>query len=752
MASTRILIGLVALAWCTSGVQFAIASGDVGEILNSYCIDCHGRHSRKADLDLRPLADSLERSPLRALRAARERLARGDMPPEDEDQPTPAERTALINAISAELVRREPLVTAGRPTLRRMNRVEYRNSVYELVGVHVEAKSSLPADDIGDGFDHIGDVLSMAPTLLEKYLDVAERIALKAWPDTGAAFSLNAEGEELKIRGGGRSDRGGAHVWSAGAAYVECELPRGGQYRISFRAFGDQAGDEPVKVAVRGERDSYVFFDIPERRAEPGARTSTVQLEGGPRRLGVEFLNDYFDETKPQGERDRNLHVLSILIEGPLDHVEPTRATVMLAGEAPELRDFVRALLARAFRRPVSESEVVEFVGRVERAIGEGATWPHTARAAVTAALVDPRFLFHVEPDAAVGGPDRDLDGFELAARLSSFLWRSMPDAELTAAAASGAILSAEGLRAAVDRLLDDPRSMTIAEEFAQQWLFVRSVDEKQLDPMLFPGVDGPLLADMRAETTLFVDAILRDGRPVPELLTADWTFLNARLAHHYGIEGIEGDWLRRVRLGDARVRGLLGHGSVLVATSNPTRTSPVKRGKWVLEAILDAPPPPPPPGVPQLPEGSSDGSRQSLRAMLERHRADPNCAGCHRQMDAIGLALEPLDAVGRWRTHDGETRIETAGDLPDGRRFDGPHELAAMLAGDPALVRSVVRHLFVYALGRALREDDQLIVDRICREVGPRPSFRTIVHGIVASDQFRRRSPPTAVAEESAR
>ncbi|MBL9120454.1 MAG: DUF1592 domain-containing protein [Phycisphaerae bacterium] len=695
--------------------------------------------------------DNPSSATLRSLRLARDRIVSGEMPPEDEAQPSEAERKAMASAISAELRRREPAVRAGRPTVRRLNRVEYRNSVHELLGVDVEVRSALPADDVGEGFDHIGDVLSMAPTLLEKYLDVAERAALRAWPDTGAAFEASASGTELKLRGGGQVNQAGANVWSAGAAYIECELPRDGLYRVTFRAFGDQAGEEPVKVAVRDERLRLAHFDIPERRREPGTRTTSVTLTGGVQRIGIEFLNDYYDESRPQGDRDRNLHVLSIGVIGPIDHVEPTAVVRALAGDAPSLPEFVRALLGRAFRRPPDEKAVLEFVARVVSAAGPQATWPQQARAAITSVLVDPRFLFHIEADAPVGGGDRDLDGHELAARLASFLWRSMPDGDLALEAQRGSLATVEGVWQAADRLLDDPRSIAIAEQFAQQWLFIRSVDERQPDPTLFPGVDGRLLADMRAETTLFVDALLREDRPVTELLTADWTFLNGRLADHYGIGGVDGDWLRRVRFGQARVRGLLGHGSVLVATSNPTRTSPVKRGKWVLEAMLDAAPPPPPPGVPLLPEVAHDAGRPSVRAMLERHRADPACAGCHRQMDAIGLALEPLDAVGRWRTHDGETPIETVGDLPDGRRFDGPHELAAILARDPALIRSLVRHLLVYALGRPLREEDQLVVDRITRELDEKPTFRQVVRGIVASDQFRRRSPADESASASA-
>lgn len=727
------------------------AGEGLGPSVDAFCTGCHGALSRKAGLDLRPLVTSPGDAPLRTLRLARDHLRRGDMPPEGEEAPAAAERQAMIDAIGAELRRREPGVTAGRPTLRRLNRVEFRNSVRELLGVDVDTASELPPDDVGEGFDHIGDVLSMPPILLEKYLDVAERAALKAWPDEGEPFVLDAKGTQLKLRGGGRVEANGAHVWSAGAAYVDCELPREGTYRVTFSAFGDQAGDQPVQVAVRDARVRLATFDIPERRGAPGTRSAVVPLRGGQQSVGVEFLNDFYDESRPEGQRDRNVQILSIRIEGPVDSGGPTQAAAALAGSERTTTSFVRGLLRRAFRRPPSDAEVAAFAQRADKAAGADATWPQRARAALTMALVDPRFLFHVEADASPGAGDRDLDGHELAARLASFLWRSLPDAALDAAAERGDLASPEGLRREADRLVDDPRSLAFAEEFAQQWLFIRSVPDRQLDPALFPGVDAALLADMRAETTLFVDTLLREDRPLSELFDADWTFLDARLARHYGIEGVDGDWLRRVRIGDARVRGLLGHASVLVATSNPTRTSPVKRGKWVLEAMLDAAPPPPPPGVPLLPDVAHDAGRDALRTMMERHRADPACAGCHRQMDAIGLALEPLDAVGRWRTRDGDHEIDATGDLPDGRRFDGPRELSAILAKDPAVARSIARHLLVYALGRALREEDQLAVDRIVREAGERPTFRSIIRGIVAGDQFRRRSPPESDSQDDA-
>jgi len=326
-----------------------------------------------------------------------------------------------------------------------------------------------------------------------------------------------------------------------------------------------------------------------------------------------------------------------------------------------------------------------------------------------------------------------------------------MPDPALIAAAANGGLATADGVRRAADRLLDSPRSIALAERFGRQWLQVAGLDRRQPDPALLPGLAPAeielLLGDLEGETTLFLDALLREGLPIGELLDADWTFLNERLARHYGIAGavggLDGGYLRRVDLRGARPPGLFGHGSVLLATSNPSRTSPVKRGKWVLESLLDSPPPPPPPGVPTLPERRAAGDRETAREQLARHRADPNCAGCHVRMDQIGLAFESLDPVGRRRAADGDAPLDIAGMLPDGRAFDGPEALARIVRDDPAFRRSLVKHLFVFALGRGLVADDEATVDRLARQLPADASLRDLVRAIVSTDQFRRRSAP---------
>lgn len=715
----------------------------VAAAIDKYCLHCHSGALPKGGVSLDSLVEADGAAGTATLRSVRDRLQRRDMPPAGKDRPDEGTYLSLVDALNQAIDRRAEAASPGRPTLRRLNRIEYRNSVRDVTGIDVPAEAVLPADDVGEGFDHIGDVLSMSPVLLEKYFDLAERVALRAWPDAVEPRVDRRPGGDLEVRGGGRAHGDVAVVWSAGAAVAAFEAPRGGTYRIRLEVCGDQAGSEPVKVAVSVDRKRVAHFDVPERRDSPGTRSCEAALDAGKASIAVEFLNDFYDESLPQGRRDRNLLVRAITLEGPMDEAPPTAEVLSMAGASPSPLDFVAALLRRAYRRDVHEGECRAVLDRVLSALPDEAPFPLIARTAIVAALVDPRFLFRVEADPPDGAESRALDGFELATRLSYACWSAPPDDELLADAAAGALADEAGLLHALRRMLDDPRSLALAEHFGQQWLLIRAVETREPDPRLFEGVGPHLLADMKAETTLFVDRMLRDDRPIRELLLADWTFLNARLASHYGVPGVDGDWMRLVRVGSLRVPGVLGHGSVLVATSNPTRTSPVKRGKWVLEAIMDAPPPPPPPGVPVLPERGAPGGDGSMREMLARHRADPSCAACHARMDALGLALEPLDAVGRERlTIDGEP-IDARATLPDGRAVDGPRELATVLANDPALIRSVVRHLYVYALGRGMTEEDEAIVDRMARSLEADASLRDVLEAIVVSKAFRWRAGP---------
>lgn len=719
---------------------------DLAASLERWCVDCHAEDAPEGGLDLSSLAAEPAAAPASVLRRVRDRLSRQDMPPLDDPGPRPDPETyrALVDTANAELDRRAAGATPIPPALRRLNRVEYRNSIFDLLGVDVDAEAILPADDVGEGFDSIGAVLSMSPLALEKYLSIAERVAIEAVPMEPAVSARRREGSALKVVGGGRAEDRGALLWSRGSAEHDFELPRPGRYRIRFGGWGMQAGPDPVRVAVvagTAPRRIIEEFDLPETRDDPGERETEAVLDVEQSTIGVAFINDFYDKTLPPGEQDRNLVVTFLEVEGPLDEVRPTPQILRMRRAGPEREAFARELARRAFRRPADDATVAALldaaVDAEDRADAE--------RAMIARALVDPRFLFRFEADPPPG-ESRPLDGYELATRLSYFLWATSPDERLLEAAASGALDQEDALRREVDRLIDSPRSIALAERFGQQWLHISALERRMPDPELLdrpsPLETALLLEDLKGQTTLFLDAMLREDLPAEDLLAAEWTYLNERLARHYGIGGVRGAHLRRVETGDLRPPGLLGHGSVLVATSNPSRTSPVKRGKWVLESLLDSPPPPPPPDIPTLPDRRAPGDRETAREQLARHRADPACISCHERMDEIGLAFEGFDAVGRLRLADGAAAIDAAGRLPDGRSFDGPWELAAVLREDPGFRRSLVKHLMVYALGRGLAGDDEATVDHIARTM-PGASLRELVKAIVATDQFRRRSSP---------
>jgi hypothetical protein len=449
---------------------------------------------------------------------------------------------------------------------------------------------------------------------------------------------------------------------------------------------------------------------------------------------------------------------------------EPWRAAVVhLAGRAwrrpltpDEGRSLVRAVEAAAAAESAAGEPPARDAGDAARA--PGGIDPRRLRIGITAILAHPRFLYRLEADP-VDAPVRTLDGAELATRLSLLIWSSVPDEALTTSAADGDLGTAEGRRRAVDRMLRDPRSLALSEHFAAQWLRIRALEDRRPDADRFPGVDASLREAMRMETVLLFDALLREDRPVSELLTTRDTFVNEALARHYGIPGVRGPHMRRVSLDGLRAGamsavhgagaidasggpaglGVLRHASILLTTSNPTRTSPVKRGKWVLESLLDDPPPPAPAFVPALPRDGEPTEHESLRDLLEQHRADPTCAACHRRMDPLGFALEPFDAVGRPRAQADGVPVDASAELPDGTRFDGPAGLRDLLVGArrPDLVRSLLRHLATYALGRGLDPADDAWIEPALARLPADPTIRALLLAVVESPPFRHRFAP---------
>ncbi len=714
--------------------------------LATYCAECHSGESPEGEFSI----ESAARAPIDALddwREIRRELHARRMPPRKALRPPDDERAALLSELEQFLARHAPPIDPGTVTLRRLNRNEYRNSVRDLCGVEFDAQGHLPPDEVGYGFDSIADVLSMPDILFERYVDAAQAICERAIlvhdpanpPTRRFADAELLHTEKFMPRNGSWS------LYSNGFVGAQFEVPRRATYVLRALAWAQQAGTEPARMEFRLDGRVVADHDVLAEKGAPGAYETRVTLEPGERRFEAWFVNDFYLPDEPdKSRRDRNLYVEQLELIGPLDVPLATEfQRRLLAGDRPA-RDVIAELARRAWRRPVSSDEVdallalsAESVSREER-----------VRAALEALLCSPHFLFRVEqdpPDAAPGSV-RALNGFELATRLSYLVWSSAPDDALLAAAESGALLDEAGRARELSRLLRDPRASELTRNFASQWLQLRQLEHVTPDAERFADFDDALRESMRAETELLFESVLREQRPLRDLIDPDFTFLDERLARHYGLDGVRGARHERVRLDSAQraVRGgLLQQASVLTVTSNPTRTSPVKRGKWVLETLLGSPPLAPQPGVDSLDESSEAARAASLRERLALHRADPSCAVCHDRMDNLGFALEHYDPIGRWREHDGGFPIDASGEFEDGQTFVGAELLERRLARDPAFARCVLEKLSVYALGRGLGPADQAALDAAQARLGADPTLVDALRAVVELDAFRMRTVP---------
>jgi len=727
----------------------------VAPVLAAHCLDCHSAAEAEGGLVLEGAgpADVLAEPGL--WRAVRERVALGEMPPADAaSRPAPAEVAAVVSWLDAALgpPPAPPPVRAGDPgrvTLRRLTRGEYDRTVRDLLGVHLRPSADFPADEVGYGFDRIGDVQSVPPLLMEKYLAAAEAVADEAI-QIAAPVARTVEAEDAIREGRGGTRGGFAWLVTVGAFSFDVEVPVAGDYLLRARVAGDQAGSDPVRLAFRVDGRDRARRDVEATVDAPGVYEARVRLAEGKRRIGVAFLNDYYrPQHEDPAERDRNMAVDWLSIAGPDPVPPPPESHRRLIPREPAGADDVRpaarealaTFLRRAWRRPVTEAEVERHVDLVALAVSEGDPFARGIQLAVTAALVSPHFLFKVELDPEPDDPGavHPVSEVELATRLSYFLWSSCPDAELLDLAEAGR-LRAE-LEAQTTRLLDDPRATALTEEFAGQWLQLRRLEEASPDPGTYPTFDEELRRAMRVETEMVFEAVMREDRSVLDLVGGRFTFVNERLARHYGIEGVRGPRYRRVALPPERA-GVLTHASVLTVTSNPTRTSPVRRGKWILETLLDDPPPPPP-GVDDLPERHPDGSDAplTLRERLDLHRRAPACAVCHDRLDPLGFGLERFDGVGALRTEEAGRPIDAAGELPGGARFEGARGLSEYLLGrEREVALALARKLLVFALGRGLRPADEAPLAALVDRLAPAYRFHDLVHGLVALDAFQRR------------
>ena len=729
----------------------------VQPFLQKWCAECHSGKDPEAELDLPRLFAKMPASKsLGLLLDVRDVLKDQEMPPDDEPAPSDEERQKMVDWVKKVIALQKSNVDPGRVTMRRPSRVEYRNTVRDLFGVHEDVTQDFPSDDLGYGFDNNGDSLSISVLHLENYATAAHRVAEFAivTEDTSKPKKRVFEAEDHKIRG--RAARRGDYVAfsSHGTVEIPLDLPRAGDYVVKIRAYGEQAGDEPARMVIRvdGKRTSVV--DVPAVRSKPGTYERKIRISGGKRKLGLSFVNDYFKGSKRRKDRrDRNLYIDYVEVIGPIDARPRSEAQKWIfekdAGTGPTLqraRPILAEVMRRAWRRPVENAEVARITKLVELAVEDGDSFEEGVQFALQAVLVSPHFLFRVEPNQRKGGAARDRNGllgdYEIASRLSYFLWSSLPDERLRKLAREKKLSDPAVLTAEAKRLLQDGRADALATNFAGQWLELRSLEEMTPDPKRFPTYTPELRDAMRSETELFFREVLRENLNVVKLIDADFTFLNEKLAEHYGIRGVKGAEMRRVKLTDRRRGGLIGHASIQIVTSNPTRTSPVKRGKWLLENLLDDPPPPPEPGSDSFKPGFDVTVAATLREQLEAHRSSKACAVCHNRMDALGLALENYDAIGRWRDADHGTKIDATGVLPGGRKLDGPISLKKELRRGNEFVRCLTKKLFLYAIGREVRPVDELSIDGLLDSLGRRPTLTDIVLEVVKMDAFRRRRP----------
>jgi hypothetical protein len=852
----------------------------VQPFFNKYCIECHSPSGSESGVTFDSFKD--QESLLKAmsdLEKAAQMLHQLKMPPKRKPQPTEAERKAVaewLESFTSGVDCSKPeTLNPGRVTLRRLNRAEYNNTIRDLLAIDYHPADTFPVDDSGYGFDNIGDVLSVAPMLMEKYMTAAEVVMNQAimvdpiLPAPIRLFDANiSDGTVPKTPGGSgtRSTRGNGNAEAGngrifyynGEIHEEYDFPKDGTYYFRLRGYSNAGTNSRIRPQVQfyvdGQPAGKPVTVSNEQRLIGIHSSGAVNVTAGKHRIALAVLNSGTREeydaaveaariaalspaTQPlnasgsegavnvalqpaddnpaaaqplqrgarEGRRGRGpaappaavaapaeenpvapaaaqqpqpvaaapraggrgrgpavppappaptghatFGIHSFEIEGPmeptLDRMPESYRRVMVAAPSSTLtksqaaEQIIRNFAAKAYRRPTKDDEVQRLLSIWTKFDENGEKFEESISNTLAIVLASPHFLYRLERDPTPDeGAVRTLGEYELASRLSYFLWSSMPDAELSSLAAQGKLRT--NLDAQLVRMLQDPKSRALVDNFGGQWLQLRMMDVVIPDPKLFPDFDPALRAAMTTETQMLFDTIIKEDRSVLDFIDADFTFLNERLAKHYGIEGITGEKFQRVKLASPDRGGLLTQGSILTITSYANRTSPVLRGKWVLENLFDTAPPPPPPNVPQLADEKQ--LKGTLRQRMEQHRENPACAGCHEQMDAIGFGLENFDGIGAWRAGDGDAPIDPSGTLPGGKSFSGPAQLKQIIKSqDEVFARALTVKLMTYATGRGMEKFDRCTIDTIVNNVKQSGyKFSVLVHEIVYSDPFQKRS-----------
>jgi hypothetical protein len=773
----------VALGLCLAAACAASTDSSQREILDKYCVTCHNQRLKTGGLTL----DTLDLGKVPAQAEVWEKVVRklrsGTMPPAGMPRPDPATYKNLATWLEAQIDQSaEPY--AGRPILHRLNRAEYANAVRDLLALDVDDASLLPPDDAAFGFDNISDALGVSPSLQEHYLDAALKIGALAVGDPNIAPGS----ETWRIRQDLSQDQhvNGLPLGTVGGSMVRYNFPLDGEYsfqanlyRTNLNIMRGLESAHQVEFSMDGRRihlasiggaqDLASLFQKPTDTGDAvDARLRVrVPVKAGPHTVTVAFLEDpdaveparlepYIRSSVDNFDWSGSPHLQSMTIAGPFHPAgasdTPSRRRIFVChpdGRSKEdacARKIISTLARRAYRQPLAGQDLDTLL-QFYRSGKQDGGFEGGIELALDRMLASPKFLFRVErdpADATAGGSYRISDT-ELASRLSFFLWSSIPDDELLQLASEGKLKNPVVFDRQVRRMLADPKSQALVDNFAGQWLQLRNLRNVQPNSDLFPDFDDNLRQSFRRETELLFESIVQEDRSVLDFLTADYTFVNERLARHYGIPDIYGSRFRRVAVTDDARRGLLGQGSILALTSHAERTSPVVRGKWILENILGSPVPPPPPDVPAL-KGNQEGQKpRTMREQMAEHRANPACASCHKAMDSIGFAMENFDAVGAWRTREPGGPIDATGELSDGTKVDGVVTLRNALLSRPELFAgTLTEKLLIYALGRGIDYRDMPAVRAILRDASPNNyRFSALILGVVHSAPFQMRTTP---------
>ena len=748
-------------------------------VINNFCLECHDKDHQKGGLELEDFDPA--HPELRAETAEKmiRKLRAGMMPPAGHDRPEPAVVDAFASTLETRLDALADLhPNPGRRTFQRLNRAEYARSIDELLGFDVDVNQFLPPDTVSHNFDDIADVESLSPTLLEGYLRAAAEVSRLAVGDPDAAPSSTIykvprlENQLRHVDGAPFGTRGGISVVHM--------FPADGQYtfRVMLHSiptgqlFGSDVRGEQVEVSINGERVAVMDINPRMSESDPNGmnlETPPVAVKAGPQRVSAAFIErteapvDDLLAPIEQTLADTQIgsgvgittlpHLREFAILGPKNVTgvsdTPIRRRIFSCRPLAAADDTACAtkildkLGTVAYRRTLNDNDIDGLLKFFKQGQAHGG-FEGGIRTALQAMLASPDFIFRLEeePSTVRAGQTYRLNDLDLASRLSFFLWGQGPDKELLTAATHGDLSTIAGLEQQTRRMLKDPRSSSLSTRFASEWLHLQDLDKIHPDARLYPDFDETLADAMRQETQLFFNSIVREDRDVLDLLTADYTFVNERLARHYGIPNVSGPTFRRVTLAGADRRGILGEGSILTMTSVADRTSPVLRGKWILQVLLGFDPPPPPPGIPPFDDSkaSAGGHLLSVRARMEEHRKNPMCQSCHKVIDPLGLALENFDVTGAWRIHDNGAPIDTTGTLYDGTPLEGPAGLrAALLKRKDTVLRVFTENLMAYALGRRIEYYDQPTIRKIVREAeANQDRFSFYVLGVVKSPAFR--------------